>query len=840
LLKVIAKIALWALVFLFILLFLEKVETIQTFVKNIDWVACNIYTELVASVLVLNLLISDKHWDFIMRSYFNKMDYLMSSIVLGYISYLVNYSNGNGVGLFYSPQLGASLIFWSMIPAIIRIMHNRFKIEDIRQRVKKHSSAPSARLDKPLGKEDNDDFNRMPLASQIGKMISSTKSDESMAIGLFGEWGAGKTSLLYLLGSFLETETNCIVVRYNSWFYKDNPNLIQELLNSITKEIYNRNGFQNHDIINTIADYAKKLSELKLGDSPASFKLIKDLFSSEKNVMELKEAVNKLLKEIDYRIVIIVDDLDRLTGSETSTVLQTVKLIGDFPNTTYILACDEDRVAQVISEQFYSKKDSKLGKDFLEKIIQVPIYLARPERCLITNYFINEIQKICKESDIALSDNILLRLKEIWEDSIGQLDWTMRRIKRLINVTTVLIPLQKGNVNIVDLIYLEALRLLFPDIYILLRTDSKCFLEISNSTGNSEIKRNKLNDVFKANHLDSQSIDIIKKLIIALFPKTKSLWSSMATNNLKDLEQKWLVEQRICSTKYFDNYFLYTVPSDMISDVVINDFINYALSEKPLAIQQRFEEITKHKNRAKVLSSLRLIILRRDDPYTFQNGLVQFIINTKWNIENSYYTSEWLEAILCIKTLTMKISEDNRLLFVEQIVEECIDIVFATDLFRTLRLHENELFDIDQQKHLGNVIGNIIQKHLELDGIGVAEKFIKFPLNFLSVWYVAEKEIVSKNLDILFEYDNTIAEFLEKVAEIGDLTIKDYRIIESIYHPDKVAKKIENLYGILEPLTSEHPDFKITKIRLAIQFMFFYKLQASVLEDNDIDDSLLE
>src|SRR5690606_33695923 len=98
------------------------------------------------------------------------------------------------------------------------------------------------------------------------------------------------------------------------------------------------------------------------------------------DIETLKERIGAILKENKSKVVIFIDDIDRLDKVEIHSIFRLVKLTADFLNTTYILSFDEEMVSAAIGERF-GAGNQKSGQNFLEKIIQVPLKIpvAQPE-----------------------------------------------------------------------------------------------------------------------------------------------------------------------------------------------------------------------------------------------------------------------------------------------------------------------------------------------------------------------------------------------------------------------------------------------------------------------------
>src|SRR5258708_32230811 len=87
---------------------------------------------------------------------------------------------------------------------------------------------------------------------------------------------------------------------------------------------------------------------------------------SEKDIKETKAEVSELLRQLKAPILVVIDDVDRLTADEVRLIFQLIKANADFPNLVYLALFQRD-----IVEKSLEKVTSGSGKDFLEKIVQI-------------------------------------------------------------------------------------------------------------------------------------------------------------------------------------------------------------------------------------------------------------------------------------------------------------------------------------------------------------------------------------------------------------------------------------------------------------------------------------
>ena len=108
----------------------------------------------------------------------------------------------------------------------------------------------------------------------------------------------------------------------------------------------------------------------------------------EPNLQKKKDEIIKKLKEEKLKIVVAIDDIDRLSEEEIVAVFQLVKALADFPNTVYLLAFDREVVVQALE-----KVQSGKGEAYLEKVVQVPFEIPSPNMTSIHNAFFSKLDE---------------------------------------------------------------------------------------------------------------------------------------------------------------------------------------------------------------------------------------------------------------------------------------------------------------------------------------------------------------------------------------------------------------------------------------------------------------
>ena len=138
-----------------------------------------------------------------------------------------------------------------------------------------------------------------------------------------------------------------------------------------------------------------------------------------------KKEVEDALEDLAERLIIIIDDIDRLTPLEVSAMFKMIKSVADFPNATYVLAFDPD----IVSEAVKSTHDIESGDEYLGKIVQMSRHIPAPKKGSIERIFLKMLSDSVDPDDpISKRD----RWDSLLKDGILPTIHTPRRIMRLI------------------------------------------------------------------------------------------------------------------------------------------------------------------------------------------------------------------------------------------------------------------------------------------------------------------------------------------------------------------------------------------------------------------------
>lgn len=288
-----------------------------------------------------------------------------------------------------------------------------------------------------------------------------------------------------------------------------------------------------------------------------------------KDVPALKTKIAAALKEARLRVLVMVDDIDRLENTEVRQLFTVIKALADFPYVTYLLAFDHDVAARAV------ETDSNLpGSRYLEKIIQVPFHLPAVDRVALRNALFKRLDEVLVGTPEGAFDNS--RWGWIFFGGLEPLIQVPRDIVRLANTLSVTYPGVIGEVNAVDFVAIEAIRVFLPKLYDTLRANPDKFAGHSPDRQDREADR-AFHEKWLA-EVPEHWRGPTRLLVERLFPKASVM--SYGTDFLAE----WRRARLVCHPDVFPIYFRFALPSDAVGHAEIMSLV------RSLATPDEFKE----------------------------------------------------------------------------------------------------------------------------------------------------------------------------------------------------------------------------------------------------------
>ena len=283
--------------------------------------------------------------------------------------------------------------------------------------------------DMPCTSEEEDLLEISKYVKGLGKFIRECQTPMSIAIQ--GDWGTGKTSTLNLLKKNLEADkdTNGIkCVFFNTWQYSP-FNMEDSLYVSFVHNLVKQCG-GNDEILRTVAGFGKlaffKAIDWKFGTNASEIldgfeKAKKDQMES---VSKLQEDFAELVKKTGKRLVIFIDDLDRLNPEVAVELLEIIKLFVNVENSIFVLAIDYEVVVKGVRKKYGENLSEEKCRNFFDKIIQLPFKMP------VERYNLTELVRKAVQEQTHMTDEGVNIVAEFISDVMGT---NPRTFKRLVN-----------------------------------------------------------------------------------------------------------------------------------------------------------------------------------------------------------------------------------------------------------------------------------------------------------------------------------------------------------------------------------------------------------------------
>jgi hypothetical protein len=334
----------------------------------------------------------------------------------------------------------------------------------------------------------NDAIHRAGFARSLLTSLEAVSSKNGLVISIEGIWGSGKTSVLAMLEELAQAkpaDRRPVIVHFNPWLVGDREALLRQFLGSISKEVrLADHAKEGKRVAKELKTYSKAFDVLKLipGAEPWA-SMVKGVFESVGDAVdgvaehksldleERKNALEKALKKYPRRIIVLIDDVDRLFPAEVFEMVRIVKAVGDLPNIGYVLAWDPAYVSASLHEL-----KVPFAETYLDKVVhlRLPIPpLSFSTRLRLMDEFHNSLDE---EARVTYFPNNDERLSELFYSGLSEIMETPRDIVRLYDTVRHAEIGLRGELHIADIVGLSCLMTKAPNVYQLLQRTPQAFV----------------------------------------------------------------------------------------------------------------------------------------------------------------------------------------------------------------------------------------------------------------------------------------------------------------------------------------------------------------------------
>lgn len=314
--------------------------------------------------------------------------------------------------------------------------------------------------------ESKEDYLNFGEVSQIVTEILETEAMLPVSIGIFGNWGAGKSSLLNLIEQQIKPD-EWIVIKFDAWLYQGFDDARTALLETIANHLIQA-AKNKETILQKSKNLLARIDGLRLAGWLAegaalaagfpTFGLVSKIFGTAQNALdgiqdateskqvvetgkeivdsgrkliapqkqqtppqqidEFRKEYGEILQDLGKKLVIVIDNLDRCLPANAIQTLEAIRLFLFLNRTAFIIAADEEMIRHSVAEH-YKDLSYRHQIDYLDKLIQIPIRVPKAGVLEIRAYLYMLYaihQKVPPEKLANLRQFLETHLQQSWQD----------------------------------------------------------------------------------------------------------------------------------------------------------------------------------------------------------------------------------------------------------------------------------------------------------------------------------------------------------------------------------------------------------------------------------------
>lgn len=721
--------------------------------------------------------------------------------------------------------------------------------------------------DNPIKNSEEDLFNFKHYAEKLQKLIQLNSSNpEPLTFGIYGKWGEGKTTFLNLLENKIdhfeknESDKEFLKFHFNPWRYSSEDEMLFDFFDSLSKMFYVDKFSKYQEVGKWIKKYGKYLKAIKISSSVGIPKILntkvefdvseifkslgEDLEGENLTLENLKEKVNLAIQNANFKVVVFIDDLDRLDKSEIYTILKLIKLNASFNNFIFIVNLDIDHVSKAIKDRF--GEDIEDGKIFLEKIINIPIHLPKIESEDLQLFFEKKFAYIIKSLDSIDKDVKKEELKKIMQKFSSDFFKSPREIIRVLNSFFTAAFGFEDEINLTDLFWIEWLKIKAPAMYDVIKNYNVSGLKGLFIGQDRIINFNDQIDLLPSAKLNNyeQVINGTRKNILENYSEFKEIFELLFPNKMAREVDVTVFENNlnINATIHFDKYFSYhTERKIKNTDVIkIGDLIIRKDSEH---LRESINELFKTDHQKGL--------------FTLENIIKKF---SKISEQNSIESRDFLYKFI-FNNLDL-VPESRKDMFGENFRTRIIKLIAG--FLNQDQENEKTVLDLANSLESSNLISYLIAfdndkefvKKIEQVFVEKEKKnlgsvpFYNQPENLTSRWFIDLwkkyepenfKKYIEENLKNIHDVKCLIRNFpnIFNDSKFSPLTRDKFDYMDKVIDTDFIFSKIKEFQSdLIENVESGIPDFddfvESSMDENLRQFIYWYKKREAINSKIDI------
>lgn len=437
------------------------------------------------------------------------------------------------------------------------------------------------RADSPIEHRSQDRLHRGRFANAIADQAIHGPSGLGLVVGIAGKWGSGKTSLLKMIEESVSERSETVIVSFNPWLFSSTEQLVGRFLEELGAQLRAKaKGNPAGELLTRAGDqlssYAEAVEPLgwlpivgpwlaRAGYAGRAYSSIRAARRKQPTAEAQREAVSAELRQLKQRVLVVIDDLDRVDATAIRDMVRLVKLVGDFPNTTYLLAYDPGPVERALGES------PAEGREYLEKIVQVIHHVPEPPAEALLRLLTDELGPLIDSLPTGPFHG------QDWQnmlpDGISPFFTTARDVRRYLNAIPVTLRVVGGEIALVDVLALETIRIFARGAYDELPSS------IATLTGRRRVAgaardafdRDDAERVEAILQASGEHVEEVKVLLRWLFPNVAP---HLGRSRTSGFEQEARRRLRVADADILRTYLERTLPEGVTSGALVGEAVS--------------------------------------------------------------------------------------------------------------------------------------------------------------------------------------------------------------------------------------------------------------------------
>lgn len=408
------------------------------------------------------------------------------------------------------------------------------------------------RGDQPIASKGEDKLGRAPFAVGLAATLRSIDASRGAVVAILGPWGSGKTSTINMVSESLKEAPSLAVLEFNPWLFSDTEQLVVRFFDELAAQVRLRAPTATR-IADMLVAYGRLLAPLQAlpaagpwvrgvraaGDAVARV-LGAGKQASADDVRRRLEA--ELAKQVQP-LIVVIDDLDRLEAKEIRDVVRLVRLVAHFPQVIYVLAFDRKAVETALDH------DGATGRTYLEKIVEYTFDLPPPSPAALEKVLLEGLATVIGSVAGPFDSN---RWTDVFYLVIRPLITSLRDVRRFVAVLPAAFATLDDEVAVVDVLALEACRVLLPQVHSELASNAP--LLTSDTDERTETSQQAVRTIADAAGSQRAAVEQLCRLV---FPLTERYLGGSSYGS--EWVRRWRREGRVASREVFDFYLTRTL-----------------------------------------------------------------------------------------------------------------------------------------------------------------------------------------------------------------------------------------------------------------------------------------